>query len=76
MAPSSACTITARVSGPCDACGVRAEPAHLIETPDTVQISIALYCERCCPAKHKPANPCGILNRDADAGPEPNRHRG
>jgi hypothetical protein len=40
------CMITYRVSGPCDGCGQKADPGHLVDMP--VPGGVGLYCATCC----------------------------
>lgn len=50
MANSNAavCLSTERVSAPCDVCGNRAKPCHLVEEIGR----IGLFCAEHCPAQH------------------------
>lgn len=44
------CTISARVSGPCDKCGKRADPMHLrLLLADNAPWEAGFYCADCCP---------------------------
>jgi hypothetical protein len=60
------CTITARVSGPCDSCRKRADVAHLVENEPLVAsrcgATISLYCAACCPECRKPRETDGGAN--------------
>ena len=46
------CTVSERIAGPCNSCGERAEPGHIVTDQRGPAIpSVNLYCAECCPAE-------------------------